>query len=169
MGFTNLINERYSVRGYKSTMVEDEKLQQILEAARMAPTAANRQPFVLYVIKTEGKESDLRRIYAADWFIQAPYIICACAIPSQAWVRASDNKNYVFVDVAIMFDHLVLAAHDLGLGTCWIAAFDPQAAREILGLPEEHIPVVFTPIGYPDKEARSKVRKELSELVHYMD
>jgi nitroreductase len=169
MEFSKLINERYSVRGYKSATVEDEKIQQVLEAARMAPTASNRQPFMLYVLKTEGRENDLRRIYGADWFIQAPYIICACAIPSQAWVRASDNENYAIVDVAIMFDHLVLAAHDLGLGTCWIAAFDPQAAIEVLNLPEDHIPVVFTPLGYPDKEPRSKRRKSLSELVHHIE
>lgn len=169
MEYLKLINERYSVRGYKSTPVEDEKLQQVLEAARMAPTAANRQPFMLYVMKTDGRESDLRRIYGADWFIQAPYVICACTIHSKAWVRASDNENYATVDVAIMFDHLVLAAQDLGLGTCWIAAFDPQAAREVLDLPEDHIPVVFTPLGYPDKEPRSKRRKALSELVQYIE
>ena len=74
-------------------------------------------------------------------------IICGCAIPNKAWVR-SDGKNYSDVDVAIAMDHLVLAATDVGLGSCWIAAFDPASAREVLGLPDSVEPIAFTPLGY---------------------
>ena len=164
MEYLELIQKRYSVRAYKSDPVEEEKLQQVLEAARVAPTAANRQPFRLLVIPTAGREAELKRIYSRDWFVQAPLIICACGIPEQGWTRM-DGKPYVDVDVTIAMDHLIIAATDLGLGTCWIAAFDPAAAREVLQLPAGVEPVAFTPLGYPADSPRSKVRKPLSELV----
>jgi nitroreductase len=149
MDFLELTKKRYSVRAYKSTPVEDEKLKQILEAARLAPTAHNLQPFQFIVIHAKGKEAELRRIYSASWFIQAPIIICACGMLSQSWVR-SDGKNYGDIDVAIAMEHLILAAADLGLSTCWIGAFNPDAARNILKLPGDVEPIAFTPLGYSD-------------------
>ena len=74
MEFAELIEKRYSVRAYKSDLVDDDKLQQVLEAARLAPTAANRQPFQLIVIHTEGREAELKRVYGRDWFVQAPVV-----------------------------------------------------------------------------------------------
>ena len=136
MDFSKLISYRGSIRGYKSSPVEDEKLLAVLEAARMAPTAHNNQPFRLIVIRTKGREEELSRIYGRPWFVQAPYVICIVGIPSEGWVR-HDGKNYFEVDVAIAMDHLILEAHNLGLGTCWIGAFNPEAASEILELPEE--------------------------------
>jgi len=166
MNFNELINKRYSVRTYRPDSVEEEKLQQVLHAACLAPTAANRQPIQFIVIRTAGREADLKRIYPREWFSKAPLVICACAVPSQAWSRM-DNKNYSEVDVTIAMDHLILAATDLGLGTCWIAAFDPAAAREILGLPPGVEPIAFTPLGYPADSPKEKKRKVLSELVRY--
>ena len=166
MEFSELIKKRYSVRAYKRDPVEEDKLQQVLEAARLAPTAANRQPFQLIVIRPQGREAELQRIYARAWFTQAPVIICACAIPAKGWTRM-DGKVYTDVDVAIVVDHLILAATELGLGTCWIAAFDPAAAREVLGLPEGVEPIVFIPLGYPAGEPPAKERKPLSDLVRY--
>ncbi len=167
MEFSELIGKRYSVRAYKPDPVEEEKLQQVLEAARLAPTAANRQPFQLIVIHTAGREAELNRIYGRDWFVQAPLVICACGVPAQGWTRRDDGKSYIDVDVAIAMDHLILAAADLGLGTCWIAAFNPDAAREVLGLPDDVEPIVFTPLGYPADELGPKTRKPLSELVRH--
>ncbi len=166
MEFAELIQRRYSVRAYKPDAVEEEKLQQVLEAARVAPTAANRQPFRLVVIHTRGREAELQRIYNREWFTQAPLIICICAVADEGWVRM-DGKPYVDVDAAIAFDHLVLAATNLGLGTCWIAAFDPAAARQVLALPEGVEPIAFTPLGYPADSPRPKRRKALSDLVRY--
>ncbi len=167
MEFSELIQKRYSVRAYKHDPVEDEKLHQVLEAARLAPTAANRQPFQFIVIHTAGREAELKRIYGREWFVQAPLVICACGLPAQGWVRQDDGKSYNDVDVAIAMDHLILAAADAGLGTCWIAAFDPTAAREVLGLPDDVEPVAFTPLGYAADQPKPKVRKPLSELVRY--
>ena len=166
MGFLELAEKRYSVRAYKPDLVEDEKLRQVLEAMRLAPTAANRQPFQVIVIHTAGREEELRRIYNRHWFVQAPIVICACGIPEQAWV-SRDSKSYCDVDVSIAMDHLILAATDLGLGTCWIGAFDPTAVREALGLPEDVEPITFTPLGYPNDEPRPKKRKPLAELIRY--
>jgi nitroreductase len=166
MEFFEVVKKRYSVRAYKRDPVEDHKLQQVLEAVRLAPTAASRQPFEFIVIHTAGKEAELRRIYDRAWFVQAPVIICGCATPARAWIR-QDGKNYCDVDVAIAMDHLVLAATNLGLGTCWIAAFNPDAAREILSLPDSVEPVAFTPLGYADDQPGQKTRKALTDIVKY--
>jgi len=166
MEFFDLIEKRYSVRAYQPEPVEEEKLRRVLEAANQAPTASNRQPFQLIVIQTKGREKELQRIYHREWFIQAPIVIFMGAVKSQAWVRR-DGRNYAEVDATIAMDHLILAAADLGLGTCWIADFDPQAARDVLALGEDVEPVAFTPLGYPADSWRPKKRKSLSELVSY--
>ena len=164
MDFFETIAARYSVRGYKPDPVPDELLDKVLEAARRAPTAANKQPFRLVVIRTQGREEELGRVYARRWFTQAPLVIAVVAVPGEAW-RRMDDKPYDEVDAAIAMDHLVLAATALGLGTCWIAAFDPAAAREVLGLPDDVEPVAFTPLGWPDKASANTDRRPLDELV----
>jgi nitroreductase len=166
MDFNELISKRYSVRAYRPDPVEDEKLTQVLDAARLAPTAHNYQPLQFIVVHTAGREAELKRIYSAGWFSKAPLVICACSLPAQAWVR-TDNKNYHEVDVAIAMDHLILAATDLGLGTCWIAAFDAVAAKEVLRLPDGVVPMLFTPLGYPADQPGEKKRKALAELIRY--
>lgn len=166
MEFLELIRSRYSVRAYQARPVEEEKVQVVLEAARLAPTANNRQPFQFIIIHPAGREAELRRIYSEKWFLRAPLVVCTCAIPDKGWARM-DGKRYVDVDVAIAVDHLILAATALGLGTCWIAAFNPEAAREVLGLPDGIEPVVFTTLGYPADRPRTKRRKALGDLVRY--
>lgn len=166
MDFQKLIETRYSVRAYSSKPVEKEKVEKVLHAAQMAPTAANRQPFHFIVIETKGRGEELGRIYHREWFSKAPLVICACADATQAWTRM-DGKHYADVDTTIAMDHLILAAADLGLGTCWVAAFDPQAAREILHIPVALEPIAFTPLGYPKDSVREKKRKEIPDIVSY--
>ncbi|MBC7348995.1 MAG: nitroreductase family protein [Candidatus Aminicenantes bacterium] len=166
MEFAELIKSRYSVRAYKPEPVSEDKLQRILEAARLAPTAANRQPFRLLVVRTRGREEELKRLYGRDWFTQAPLVIGIVALPGAAWKRR-DGKNYADVDATIAMDHLILAAADEGLGTCWVGAFDPAVAREIFQLPPEVEPLAFTPLGYPADSPSPKKRKNLEELVCY--
>jgi len=168
MDFGELIVKRYSVRAYKADPVPEELLAKVLEAGRLAPTAANRQPFQVFVVRTAGREEELRRVYRRHWFTQAPLVLCVCTAPAQAWVRSFDGKCYADVDAAIAMDHMILAATEAGLGTCWIAAFDPAAAREALELPEGIEPVLFTPLGYPADELGPKTRKSLGELVKRM-
>lgn len=167
MEYSDLIARRYSVRAYRSDPVEDVKLQAVLEAARLAPTAANRQPFQLIVLHTAGREEEIGKIYRREWFVQAPMVIAVCAISSLAWVRESDRFNARMIDAAIVADHLILAAANQGLGTCWIAAFNVDAARSVLQLPDEVEPVIFTPLGYPADQPGPKIRKPLDDLVRY--
>ena len=167
MEYSELIAKRYSVRAYKPDLVEDSKLHKILEAARLAPTAANRQPFQILVVHVPGREQELGRIYHRPWFVEAPLILCGVGVPSQGWVRSDDQRRYLDVDLAIVMDHLILEATNQGLGTCWIAAFNEKAAREVLGLPDEVVPVIFTPLGYPADLPKTKERKPLDGLVRY--
>jgi len=155
MTFLDLAKQRYSVRAYQDREVEDEKLAYVLEAARMAPTGSNRQAFQLVVVHTKDRRSDMRRLYGQDWFGDAPIIICACADP-----------NYG-LNVGIVMDHLILAAADQGLGTCWIGAFNRDAAREILGIPDDMAPVIMATLGYAADAPRPKRRKALDDLVRY--
>jgi nitroreductase len=170
--FLELARRRASIRGYRPDPVPDEVLARVLEAARVAPTAANRQPFRILVIRTEDRQAELRRIYDRDWFVGAPLILCVVAVPGEAWVRAMyDGRSHADVDAAIVMDHMVLAATEEGLGTCWIAAFDPDAAREVLDIPAEGVPMLFTPLGYPSPDhvvsPRHGQRRSLEELVRY--
>jgi len=167
MDFQELIRKRYSVRAYKPDPVEEEKLARVLEAARLAPTAANRQAFRVLVIRTKGREEELHRIYGRDWFTQAPLVLAVCALPAEGWVRKADGWNASEVDATIAMTHLILAAADEGLGTCWIAAFDPGAAREVLGLPGGVVPSAFTPLGYPADSLPPKKRRPAGELVRH--
>lgn len=164
MDVLEAIATRYSVRGYKPDPVDEELLTKVLEAARQAPTAANRQPFRVVVIQTKGREEELARVYGRRWFTSAPLVLGVVAVPGEAW-RRMDDKPYDEVDAAIAMDHLVLAATALGLGTCWVAAFDPAAAREVLGLPDDVEPIAFTPLGYADKARAATGRRPLDELV----
>ena len=164
MEFRELIRKRYSVRAYRPDPVSDADLQQVLEAGMLAPTAANRQAFRIVVIATQGRQEELKRVYERDWFVQGPLVLAVCGLTRESWSRR-DGHNYVDVDAAIVMDHMILAAADLGLGTCWIGAFDPQAAREVLGLPEDVEAIAFTPLGHPADTPRPKKRKPLEELV----
>ncbi|MDF2880522.1 MAG: nitroreductase [Clostridiaceae bacterium] len=166
MDYFELIKKRHSVRSYKSTPVEKEKLNKILETARLAPTAANRQGFKIIVISTEGKKDELKKIYNSHWFVEAPYVICVCSIPEKCWVRR-DKKIYSDVDAAIVMDHIIYAATDLGLGTCWIGAFDADAAKNILELDDSLHPIAFTPIGYEQEAPYRRMRRPLEDLVIY--
>jgi nitroreductase len=166
MDFGELIAKRYSVRAYKPDPVPEELLGKVLEAARLAPTAANRQPFQVYLVSTAGREEELRKVYQRHWFTQAPLVLCVCTLPAQAWVRVKfDGKCYADVDAAIVMDHMILAAVAAGLGTCWIADFNPVAARDALRLPEGVEPVLFTPLGFPAYKPKPKERKPLAELI----
>ncbi|MDZ7317145.1 MAG: nitroreductase family protein [candidate division KSB1 bacterium] len=167
MTFHQLIHYRYSVRAFRPDPVEPMKLERVVEAFCIAPTAANRQPFRLYVIETAKHRETLKRLYGREWFVQAPYVLGVVAVPEEAWTRR-DGVNYAEVDATIAFDHLILQAAELGLGTCWVAAFDPQVARELLGYPPTWQPVAFTPLGYPADAPKPKIRRPQEELVVYV-
>lgn len=166
MDFQELIRTRYSVRAYTSLPIDDSVLARILEAGRLAPTAANRQAFGIVVAATADRKDELGRVYRRTWFTQAPLVLAVCALPSKAW-RHEDGTSMAMVDAAIVMDHLILAAANEGLGTCWIAHFNKAAAREAFALPEDVEPILLTPLGHPADSPRPKKRKPMEELVHH--
>jgi nitroreductase len=165
MSFGELVRARYSVRAYDATPVDEAALERILEAVRLAPTAANRQAFRVLVLRTADRERELRRIYDRAWFVQAPLVLVVCAVPGEAWTRAADGWSAGETDAAIAMTHLLLAAAEEGLGTCWVASFDPAVARGVLGLPDELVPWAFTPLGHPAGAPPTRVRRPVAELV----
>ncbi len=167
LSFLKLAEKRRSVRAYKPDAVPGDILAQVLEAGRLAPSACNKQPWRFIVVKDEQVRRALGMAYARDWFWQAPVIIAVCITPDDAWTRPYDGQNYAMVDGAIALDHITLAAAEAGLGTCWIGAFDPAAAKETLNLPDHVAIVGMTPLGYPDVEPspRPRSRRPLAETV----
>lgn len=167
--FSDLAKSRFSSRKYLDKAVEKEKIIMVLEAARIAPTAANLQPFCFYVYQSPVELEKIRNVYHRAWYKEAPVVIVACADHSKSWVRASDKKDHADIDIAIAIDHLTLQAAELGLGTCWICNFDVIACREVLQLPNHIEPVALIPLAYPaDKSDLNRfegARKKLSDLV----
>lgn len=162
MSFMNIAQQRYSVRGYEEKEVEREKIVQVLEAGRIAPSAVNFQPLHFYVI-TDQKEKDLiYESYNRNWLKEAPVILVICGNHSKSWKR-KDGKDHCDIDAAIAIDHMTLAAADLGLGTCWICAFDPQRCHELMRLPQELEVIALLPLGYPRVERNSEFRRKSME------
>ena len=143
MDFLDLAKKRYSVRSYKKTPVEEEKVACILEAARVAPSAANLQPTRLVVI---------------DNVYSAPLAIIVCADHAKAWKRPADGKSTVDIDASIATDHMMMEATSLGLGSVWICWFDPEVVAHEFGLPETFEPINVLAIGYSDEPAKSPDR-----------
>jgi nitroreductase len=164
MDFQELIRRRYSVRAYRPEPVSEEALARILEAGRLAPTAANRQPFRIVVLNAAGRREALGRVYARPWLVEAPVVICVCGVPAEAWVR-KDGRSHLDVDAAIVMDHLILAATEEGLGTCWIANFDVDAAREVFELRAGEVPLLLTTLGRAADRPTGKERRSLDSLV----
>jgi nitroreductase len=169
MNFIQLAKRRYSSRKYKQIVVEDEKLNLVLEAGRIAPSAVNYQPWFFLVVRGENVEN-LRACYHRDWFKTAPMYIVLCSDHSRSWKRG-DGKDHADIDTAIAADHITLAATSIGLATCWVCNFNGQRLAEILNLPDHIEPVVILPLGYPDDvvdpERHSNKRKDLDEIVVY--
>jgi nitroreductase len=171
MEFNDVIRTRRSIRKFSQKAIEESVLKKILEGIRIAPSGSNRQPWKFIVIKSQETKDKLVAACRDQKFIaEAPVIIAACSL-----VIESNRGNYmkefsVLVDVSIAFDHLMLAARNEGLGTCWIGAFDNETVKGILGIPKEINVVALTPLGYPaDAEAFKSVenRKNMAEVVVY--
>ena len=168
MKFIELAEKRCSIRSFKSDPVPDELLEEVLEAGRLAPTAKNLQPFHFVVVRRPDKLDELAAAYPAPFLREAPVVIVVCTEAAKGWTRDRfDGKNYCEVDAAIAVDHMTLAAADLGLGTCWIAAFNPAAVTDAMKLPEGMEPVILLPLGRPASAGAGKSRKPLKDLIHY--
>lgn len=171
MSFVDLAKRRYSARKYLDKPVEKEKLLKVLEAGRIAPSAANYQPWHFIVLQEKKNRMEFAECYRGDFLKHAPVIIVICGDHNKVWKRRYDGKDHCDVDISIAVDHMTLAATDLGLGTCWICAFEPEKCKEILKLPSHIEPIVVLPMGYPSDEADSNrhdmKRLKLEEIVHW--
>lgn len=147
MTFNELASQRFSCRKFKTDKVEKEKIDLILNAAMLAPTAVNRQPQRILVLTDEDKLLSLKECTRFDF--DAPLCFVICIEKESAWVRKYDNVNSGEIDAAIVTTHMMLQAQDLGLGTTWVMALDPAKARDILSIPDELEIVAFLPTGYP--------------------
>lgn len=166
--FIDLARQRVSIRSYTPDPVPDALLHEILEAGQLAPTACNLQPFQFVVVRERSTLAALAKAYSGDWFKEAPTVIAVCSLPDKAWTRSRfDQRNYADVDAAIAADHMILAAADRGLGSCWVAAFEPSGVRSALNLPRNVEPLVLITLGFPNEEGRPKTRLPLEKLVRY--
>ena len=167
MNFLELCEARYSVRKYSTEAVSDDDLKYVLECARMAQSAVNFQPWQFVIVRSDEAKANIRRCYNREWFATAPLYIVALRNTDENWVRSSDGKAHGDIDVAIAVEHICLAAAERGLGTCWVCAFDVEAARRALPLGTDEEPVIILPIGYPAEgsTAPEKNRKTLDEIV----
>ncbi len=169
MEYVRLIRERYSVRKFSPQPVEESKLAAILEAARVAPTAVNKQPQRILVLRDAA---DLEKLKACTpYTFDAPLALAVCYRKDEAWVRPYDGDNSGVVDAAIIGTHIMLAVHDQGLGATWVGHFDPAAFRRAFNLPDNVEPVAIFPIGHPAPDAqpspKHESRRPLDETVVY--
>lgn len=171
MSLLTIAKERYSVRSYKDIPVEKEKILKIMEAARVAPSACNYQPWQFKVVQKKEMLSKVASSYSGSWIKEAPVIVVVCGDHRQSWHR-NDGKDHMDIDIAIAVDHLTLAAADMGLGTCWICAFDAKKCHKILELPEHIEPVALIPVGYPavkcNPDRHETKRKKLEKIVEWL-
>lgn len=164
LDFFEVIRNRRSIRKYQDKSVEKEKLQKILEAARLAPSAMNRQPYKLIVVSKKDILSKMNSACNQDW--KAPIMIAMVSIPKEAWVR-DDGEEYWKADAAIAMHQVSLAAFAEGLGTCWIAAFKEKEVKELLGVDSGSRIPFLSPLGYPaENKGPITNRKTLESLVH---
>ena len=169
MDFLEIAKKRYSVRNYSDRKVEAEKLDKILQAAHVAPTAANLQP--VHLIAVQEKEG-LEKIGKSANIYGAPLAVIVCVDHDKAWVRPFDNKQTGDIDTSILTDHMMLEATELGLGSVWVCYFKPDVIRKEFHLPDNLEPVNILAIGYSNKEAadpdrHSLTRIPIKELVSY--
>ena len=166
MPVLEVIEKRYSVRAYEDRPVESDKLERILEAARLAPSAGNRQEWRFIIVTDPEKRQGLMRAARNQAFVgQAPVVIAACAEGGEH-VMMCGQPSYT-IDVAIALEHIALQATAEGLGTCWVGAFDENEAKNVLNVPGTARIVQIMPLGYPADQPHPKTRKELKEIVMY--
>ena len=164
----DIIEKRKSIRSYKPQEVSEEDLNYVLEAFRKAPSAKNLQPWKLIVVRDRKKIDDLAVACNNQTFLkQAPVLIVACALENKAYGKLGGYMNSFPVDIGIAMEHLILAATEKGLGTCWIGAFNEKLVKDVLDIPDNVRVVALTPLGYPAEEGRLRGRKSLSEVVCY--
>ncbi len=172
MDFFELITERRSVRKFVNKEIEGEKLDKILEAANLSPSAGNLQAYEILVVRNGELRQSLGQASFGQTFISdAPVIIVFCANTEKSArvYRERGQKLYSVQDATIAAAYVQLAAVELGLATVWIGAFDEHRVSDILDIPEKQIPVAIIPIGYPDEKPSQTQRRKIDDLVTFVE
>lgn len=171
MDLNEIIAKRKSVRKYTIRPIDEQVINELIESARLAPSAVNYQPWKFYVCASDEAKKIVRDSYPRDWFNSAPIYLMVCGDHSQSWKRPGDGKDHCDIDVAIAVEHLVLKTVELGLGTCWVCNFDAGVLKRGFHLPPETEPVVLLPIGYVteayEADERNKKRKPAEEITEW--
>jgi nitroreductase len=167
MELDKVIQQRKSIRKYTDEPISKEVIEQLLESARLAPSAVNYQPWKFVICTSEESKRIVRESYPREWFNSAPLYIVACGNHNISWKRA-DGKDHCDIDIAIAVQHIVLKVHDVGLGTCWVCNFDAQKLKNDLKLEEQWEPIAILPIGYSKENSGTALydgkRKSLEEI-----
>ena len=165
--FLTLAKERFSVRKFGERPVDPEAIERILYAAQLAPTGCNNQPQHVFVIQSEDALARMRKCTRCHF--GAPLGMLICYDSTQSWKRKYDGADSGWADASIAATHMMLEAHELGVGSCWVMYFDPQAVRDEFNLPSQLIPVALLVMGYPAPDAAAAPlhdqTKPLEELV----
>ncbi|HHF52696.1 MAG TPA: nitroreductase [Candidatus Aminicenantes bacterium] len=168
MSVMDIMKSRRSVRRYKDKPIPEDILNKVLEAARIAPSGKNFQPWKFIIVRDREKREELAVASRNQAFVaQAPVVIAACGFPGKSYQHQGNYMKSWPIDVSIAMDHLMLMAWEEGLGTCWIGAFREDEVKRILSIPDDVRVLALTPLGYPDEEPRDRGRKELSEIISY--
>jgi len=170
MNFLELASSRYSMRTFAPKPVEREKIDYILQAAQIAPSAVNFQPWSFIVITQAEMLTKLHACYPRDWFLTVKTCIVVVGNHEQSWKRPIDGKDHCDIDAAIAIDHMTLAATEIGLGTCWICNFNLEKCLQLFNFAPHLEPIAFLAIGYPaDEKTPEKKRKALSEITKWIE
>jgi len=167
MNVEYLFRTRFSARQFTTEDVDDMKLRTIICDARLAPSAANKQPWHFFIVRNEPILSEVKKCYHRDWTKNAPCMIVVCGNKKESWKR-QDGKDFLDIDLAIVCDHLTFAVTDMGYATCWICNFDVEALTKVLELKEDMIPFAMFPVGYtdlkPELYRHTKERKYFEQI-----
>jgi len=168
MEFFETIRTRHSCRSYKSAPVPDDLLEKVLDAGRIAPSGSNKQPWKFVVVKNAKTRKALVPACKGQEFVgEAPAVIVACGEVFETNRGDWMGWHGMLLDIAIAMDHMQLAAHAVGLATCWIGAFNAEEVRKLLGIPAELKIVGLLPLGYAGGPLKATPRKALNEIVCY--
>jgi nitroreductase len=166
------IKQRRSIRSFMHNPVPHDQLEKVLQAATWAPSAGNWQPWRFIVVIREELRRGLVKVASdQDFLCEAPAVIVVCAEPSRAEQTYGDRARelYCLQDTSAAIMNLMLIAHALGLGTCWVGDFNEAGVRKLLNIPEQFRPVALVPIGYPNETPNSRWRRPLREVVEYVE
>lgn len=167
-----IIRTRRSIRAFKDQPIPDDIIEKLLEAARWAPSAGNLQPWEFFIVRNPELRKGLAKAALGQSFLaEAPVVIVVCSVPSKSALRYRKRGEnlYCIQDTAAAAQNILLAATALGLGSCWVGAFDEDAVRRVLGIGPDMLPVALIPIGHARQNPSPPGRRPIKDIAHFLD